>query len=82
MKTESDEIISRVTSKNRVPYTAGQTYTHPGGNIFFVYVPVAGSVTYTTEGGQTNTESLGVGYHPSSFIKIHSTTAINLTIIF
>ena len=78
----NDEILKRVSTKNRVLYTAGQTFELPDKDIFFVYVPVAGNVTYTTEGGQINTEGLGVGYHPTSFIKIHATTAVNLTICF
>jgi hypothetical protein len=77
-----DEFKERASSKNRYIYTAGADFTRTDGDPFFIEVPSGGgSVKYTTEGGQTNTETMSEGYHPTSFTKIFSTTAINLVIV-
>lgn len=82
IETQVDDFKERVSGKNRVLYTSGADYTRPGGGFFFIEVPAGGgSVVYTTEGGQTNTEVMSAGYHPSSFTKIFAATAINLVII-
>lgn len=78
-----NQILNRQNPSNRILYTSGADFTLPGGGIFFIEVPSGGgSVRYTTEGGQINTETMSAGYHPTAFTKIHSATAINLVIVF
>jgi hypothetical protein len=78
-----DNLTKRLSGKNRVLYTSGADFTLPGGGSFFIEVPSGGgSVKYTTEGGQVNTEAMSAGYHPSALTKIWAATAINLVIIF
>lgn len=80
--TKLDELTSRLSTKNRIILTSGNSFNRPEGAPFFIYLPSGGgSVTYVTEGGQTNTETLLEGYHPTAFTKI-VTSAVNLTICF
>lgn len=76
-----DEFKRRSSTDNRYLYTAGATFTLPNGASFQIEVPTGGgSVVYTTKGGQTNTETMSAGYHPTAFTKIFAATAINLVI--
>ena len=81
-KTELDNFLKRVTSKNRHLYTSGVDFELEGEQIFFIEVPAGGgSVVYKTEGGQLNTETMSAGYHPTAMTKIFAATAVNLIII-
>lgn len=76
-----DEFKKRASTDNRHIYTAGADFTLPGGGTFQIEVPSGGGlVKYTTKGGQTNTETMSAGYHPTAFTKIFAATAINLVI--
>lgn len=78
-----EDLKRRLTTVNRILYTSGADFTRVNNASFFIEVPEGGgSVKYTTEGGQTNTETMSAGYHPTAFTKIFAATAINLVICF
>jgi hypothetical protein len=60
--------LGRVTTDNMKKVTAGSDEERADG--FFLYVPIEGTVQFTTYGSQTITVTLTKGYHPIKCKKI------------
>ncbi len=73
-----DNLRQRVSTDNRIIVASGTLYTNPEG--FFMEVKAAGSVKYTTMGGQVITETMTAGYHPFMVIQIWATTAVEIAV--